>query len=87
MRPPAVVLEAMPVSSASCASIWSASALAFLQRICVEAAFARLVATAGRTVGDERDRVRAHLISLFELFPTDDPRVTAARRALARVLF
>ena len=53
----------------------------------VEAAFARLVATAGRVVGEERDRVREHLVSLFELFPADDPRVTAARRALARVLF
>ncbi len=53
----------------------------------VEAAFARLVATAGRTFGDDRDRVREHLVGLFELFPADDPRVTAARRALARVLF
>ena len=53
----------------------------------VEAAFARLVATAGRTSGEERDRVREHLVSLFELFPTDDARVTAARRALARALF
>jgi putative thioredoxin len=53
----------------------------------VEAAFARLVATAGRTFGEDRDRVREHLVGLFELFPADDPRVTAARRALARVLF
>ena len=53
----------------------------------VEAAFARLVATVGRTAGDDRDRVREHLVGLFELFPTDDPRVTAARRALARALF
>lgn len=53
----------------------------------VEEAFARLVATAGRTFGADRDRVREHLVGLFELFPPDDPRVTAARRALARVLF
>ncbi|WP_141277961.1 tetratricopeptide repeat protein [Pseudonocardia hydrocarbonoxydans] len=53
----------------------------------VEAAFARLVATAGRVSGDERDRVREHLVGLFELFAADDARVTAARRALARVLF
>lgn len=53
----------------------------------VDAAFARLVATAGRTFGEERDRVREHLVGLFELFPADDSRVTAARRALARVLF
>ena len=53
----------------------------------VEDAFARLVSTVARTSGDERDRVREHLIGLFELFPPDDPRVTAARRALARALF
>jgi len=53
----------------------------------VDAAFARLVATAGRTFGTDRDRVREHLVGLFELFPADDLRVTAARRALARVLF
>jgi putative thioredoxin len=53
----------------------------------VEDAFARLVATVARTAGDERDRVREHLVGLFELFPPDDPRVSAARRALARALF
>ena len=53
----------------------------------VEAAFERLVATVGRTAGSDRDRAREHLIGLFELFPSDDPRVTAARRSLARALF
>jgi putative thioredoxin len=53
----------------------------------VEAAFARLVRTVGRTGGEDRDRVREHLVGLFELFPADDQRVTAARRALARALF
>jgi putative thioredoxin len=53
----------------------------------VEAAFSRLVAAVGRSSGDDRDRVRQQLLSLFELFPADDPRVSAARRALARVLF
>ncbi len=53
----------------------------------VEAAFERLVATVRRTAGSERDRAREHLIGLFELFPSDDPRVTAARRSLARALF
>jgi putative thioredoxin len=52
-----------------------------------EAAFNRLVAAVGRAGGEDRDRVREHLIGLFELFPTDDGRVIAARRALARVLF
>jgi putative thioredoxin len=53
----------------------------------VDAAFNRLVSTVGRTAGEERDRAREHLIGLFELFPGDDSRVTAARRALARALF
>ncbi|HEY0494815.1 MAG TPA: tetratricopeptide repeat protein [Kutzneria sp.] len=53
----------------------------------VEAAFTRLVDTVRRTFGDDRDRVRQHLVGLFELFPTDDPRVAAARRALASALY
>ena len=53
----------------------------------VDAAFARLLATVTSTFGDERERVRQHLVSLFELFPADDPRVTTARRSLARALF
>jgi putative thioredoxin len=53
----------------------------------VQAAFHRLVTTVSRTGGEERDRVREHLVGLFELFPADDPQVTAARRALARALF
>ncbi|MBW0102117.1 tetratricopeptide repeat protein [Pseudonocardia sp. KRD-291] len=53
----------------------------------VEAAFERLVATVGRTAGEDRDRAREHLVGLFELFPADDPRVSTARRALARALF
>jgi putative thioredoxin len=40
-----------------------------------------------RTVGDDRDAVRLRLLELFEVVGGDDPRVTAARRALARALF
>ncbi len=64
-----------------------AAADAELAADAVEAAFARLVATVGRTSGPERDRARQHLVGLFELFPADDSRVTAARRSLARALF
>ncbi|NMH91811.1 tetratricopeptide repeat protein [Pseudonocardia bannensis] len=53
----------------------------------VEEAFSRLVSVAGRTSGEDRDRAREHLVGLFDLFPPDDQRVSAARRALARVLF
>ncbi|MCD2189278.1 tetratricopeptide repeat protein [Actinomycetospora soli] len=53
----------------------------------VEAAFDRLVKTVQRTAGEDRDAAREHLVSLFELFAPDDPRVTTARRALARALY
>jgi putative thioredoxin len=53
----------------------------------VEAAFDRLVRTVQRTAGDDRDAAREHLVGLFELFASDDPRVTGARRALARALY
>ena len=53
----------------------------------VEGAFDRLVKMVARTSGDDRDRVREHLVGLFELFPADDSRVSAARRALARALY
>jgi putative thioredoxin len=52
-----------------------------------ERAFERLVAAVRRLTGEDCNRARAHLVALFELFPPDDPRVTSARRALARALF
>ncbi|WP_049564305.1 tetratricopeptide repeat protein [Streptomyces sp. SBT349] len=53
----------------------------------VEDAFGRLVGTVQRTVGEERDAARLRLLELFEVVGADDPRVIAARGALARVLF
>ncbi|WP_217210317.1 tetratricopeptide repeat protein [Streptomyces sp. AC550_RSS872] len=53
----------------------------------VEDAFGRLIDTVGRTVGDDRDAVRLRLLELFEVVGGEDPRVAAARRALARALF
>ncbi|MBP2338699.1 putative thioredoxin [Saccharothrix coeruleofusca] len=53
----------------------------------VEQAFKRLVDTVRRVFGEDRDKVREHLVGLFELFPVDDPRVAAARRNLASALF
>lgn len=52
-----------------------------------EAGFDRLVRTVKRTSGDERNKVRVHLLELFELFPASDERVVKARRALASALF
>ncbi|MFE6866552.1 tetratricopeptide repeat protein [Kitasatospora sp. NPDC057692] len=53
----------------------------------VEDAFGRLVSTVGRTFGEDRDAARLRLLELFEVIGPEDPRVTAARQALARVLF
>ncbi|SDL50145.1 putative thioredoxin [Lentzea albidocapillata subsp. violacea] len=53
----------------------------------VDEAFSRLVETVRRVYGEDRDRVRQHLVGLFELFPADDPRVAAARRKLASALY
>ncbi|MBY8881553.1 tetratricopeptide repeat protein [Actinacidiphila acidipaludis] len=53
----------------------------------VEDAFGRLLDTVRRTAGDDRDTARLRLLELFEVIGPDDPRVTAARTALARVLF
>ncbi|WAX77866.1 tetratricopeptide repeat protein [Streptomyces sp. KMM 9044] len=53
----------------------------------VEDAFGRLIETVGRTAGDDRDAVRVRLLELFEVVGAEDPRVVAARRALARALF
>jgi len=53
----------------------------------VEDAFGRLVETVRRTAGDDRNAARVRLLELFEVVGPDDPRVTSARSALARVLF
>ncbi|MFD3515201.1 tetratricopeptide repeat protein [Streptomyces sp. NPDC058657] len=53
----------------------------------VEDAFARLVDTVRVTFGDDRDAARVRLLELFDAIGADDPRVSAARTALARVLF
>ncbi|MFE5080737.1 tetratricopeptide repeat protein [Streptomyces mirabilis] len=53
----------------------------------VEDAFGRLIDTVQRTAGDDRDAVRLRLLELFEVVGGEDPRVIAARRALARALF
>jgi putative thioredoxin len=53
----------------------------------VEDAFGRLIEAVARTAGDDRDAVRVRLLELFEVVGPEDPRVIAARRALARALF
>ncbi|WP_031073715.1 tetratricopeptide repeat protein [Streptomyces sp. NRRL S-118] len=53
----------------------------------VQDAFGRLVETVRRTAGEDRDTARLRLLELFEVIGPEDPRVQAARSALARVLF
>ncbi|HEX3611241.1 MAG TPA: tetratricopeptide repeat protein [Sporichthyaceae bacterium] len=53
----------------------------------MEDAFARLIETVRITGGADRDAAREHLLLLFEIAGQNDPRVSAARRALASALF
>ncbi len=52
-----------------------------------EAAFARLVDAVRDASGDDRDRLRARLVDLFDVVGGSDPAVADARRALASALF
>ena len=53
----------------------------------VEAGFKRLIDTVRRTAGEDRNKVREHLVALFDLFDPADDRVMKARRDLASALF
>ncbi|MFI8520416.1 tetratricopeptide repeat protein [Streptomyces sp. NPDC085481] len=53
----------------------------------VQDAFGRLIDAVRRTAGEDRDAARVRLLELFEVIGSDDPRVTAARQALASALF
>ncbi len=52
-----------------------------------EQAFARLIDTVRRTSGEDREKVRKHLLSLFDTLPAGDSRVLSARRDLSMALF
>ncbi|KOV78914.1 co-chaperone YbbN [Nocardia sp. NRRL S-836] len=82
---PAVIAKADAAPDDIDAQLAAADAQVASQQ--VEEAFKRLVDTVRRVYGDDRDRVRQHLVGLFELFPSDDPRVAAARRNLASALY
>ncbi len=53
----------------------------------VEQSFDRMLGVVQRTTGEERNKARLHLISLFELLPPRDPTVTKARGRLSSLLF
>jgi putative thioredoxin len=50
-------------------------------------AYNRLIKLIRRVFGDDREKVRRHLLSLFAIAGPDDPAVAGARRALANALF
>ena len=53
----------------------------------VEAAFTRLLHAIRATTGDDRAKVKNHLLNLFSLVDQSDPRLVAARKELASALF
>jgi putative thioredoxin len=53
----------------------------------VEAAFSRLLHAIKATTGDERTKIKNHLLQLFALVDPSDPRLAAARKELASALF
>ncbi len=53
----------------------------------VDDAFERLIELVKRLGADDRERVRERLLELFTVVGAADPRVAAARRALASALF
>ena len=53
----------------------------------VDAGFKRLIDVVRRTAGEDRNKVREHLVALFDLFDPADERVMKARRDLASALF
>lgn len=53
----------------------------------VEAAFTRLLHAVKATTGDDRTKIKNHLLALFALVDPSDPRLTAARKELASALF
>ncbi|MDG4823398.1 tetratricopeptide repeat protein [Asanoa sp. WMMD1127] len=52
-----------------------------------ERAYKRLIDLIRRSVGDDKETVRKHLVTLFTIAGPDDPAVSAARRALASALY
>jgi putative thioredoxin len=53
----------------------------------VEAAFTRLLHAVKATSGDDRTKIKNHLLELFALVDPTDPRLAAARKELASAIF
>ena len=53
----------------------------------VEAAFSRLLTLIKNSTGDDRNKVKTHLLNLFALVDQADPRLVSARKDLASSIF
>jgi putative thioredoxin len=53
----------------------------------VEAAFSRLLNLVKATQGDDKNKVKNHLLNLFALVDQSDPRLKSARKELANSIF
>ncbi len=53
----------------------------------IDTSFERMLEAVRVSRGEDRDKARRHLLSLFEIFPARDPRVTKARGRLSSLLF
>jgi putative thioredoxin len=53
----------------------------------IEAAFDRLLGAFQRSAGEDRNKIRLHLLNLFEVLPPRDQRVAKARAKLSSLLF
>jgi putative thioredoxin len=53
----------------------------------VEAAFTRLLTLIKNSTGDDRNKVKTHLLNLFALVDQADPRLVSARKELASSIF
>ncbi|RJK98176.1 tetratricopeptide repeat protein [Vallicoccus soli] len=83
---PAAVLAAAGAAPDDVAAQTLAADVELLQGD-VEGGFRRLVETVRRSSGADRDAARAHLLSLFNVVGSEDPRVARARTLLANALF
>lgn len=53
----------------------------------IDAAFDRLLGAFQRSAAEDRNKIRLHLLNLFEVLPPRDPRVAKARSKLSSLLF
>ena len=53
----------------------------------VDAAFSRLLTLIKNSTGDDRNKVKTHLLNLFALVDQADPRLVSARKELASSIF